>query len=358
MNYWKALVFALVAVYAYSIFRSVTWYQVSTSYKSLRTLLSDVSQEEVMKCVEAHEFLMEGKMKTSDTVVETMHVRNLYAVLNQLLAVADIEKLYIPPLLDDTEGLFANQLILEQQIAQELNVSAGGRVLDVGCGRGRVAHHIASLTNAHVSGFNIDSVQIANAQEHAKETGMDKMLDFTVADHHQQFPYPDEHFDATYSIQAVWPFFKVSELDDVARELFRVTKPGGYYTCSEYLLTPHFDWENPKHVQMHHVWMPTLMATQSNYPADVVAALERAGFEKVVSEPSSAPTWPICDQKTNIFLWIRSVVRFFTEFGMCPGWMERLINNLLKGGRMWTLADRAKLGDLNWHIIVQRPAIN
>jgi len=347
-------VVVMVGMYVYPIVKSVSWYQLETSVRSLRALM-DVTEQDIMKCVEAHEFLMEGTMQTTDSQVITEHIKNLYAVLNQLLAVVDIEKLYIPPLLDDTKGLYDNQLLLEQAMARELNVSQGDRVLDVGCGRGRIAHHVATLTGASVSGFNIDLVQIDNAIEYAAATGMENRLDFAVADHHGRFPYEDEQFDAVYSVQALWPFFKVKELDGVARELYRVTKPGGLYTCSEYLLTPHFDWTNPTHKKMHDIFIPTLMASHSNYPADVVGALERAGFEKVVSEPALAPTWPLCDQKTELFKWMRSFVRLFTRVGLCPPWMERLINNLLKGGREWTLADRASLADLNWHITVRKP---
>jgi sterol 24-C-methyltransferase len=347
----------LVAWWFYPLASSVSLYQLQTSYSSLKGLLR-LSKEDVDKCVAAHQFLMRhGGGGTGDTKKETEHVRNLYAVLHQLLAVLDIEKLYIPPMLDENLGLFGNQLLLEQQLAREINVSKGGRVLDIGCGRGRVAHHISTITEAHVSGFNIDHLQVENAKEYAAATGMASQLDFKVGDHHERFLYDDESFDGAYSIQAVWPFFKVHELDGVAKELYRVLKPGSTFTCSEYLLTPFFKWDNPKHAELHRIWMPTLMASQSNYPSDVVNALERAGFTNITSEPSEAPTWPICDSKTQLFHTMRAVVVWVHKIGLCPDWLITLIDNLLKGGRAWTLADRAKLADLNWHIKAKKPLI-
>ena len=47
-----------------------------------------------------------------------------------------------------------------------------------------------------------------------------------------------------------------------AREIFRVLRPGARFSCSEYLLTPHFNWEDERHVAMHRLFLPTLAATQ------------------------------------------------------------------------------------------------
>ena len=54
-------------------------------------------------------------------------------------------------------------------------------------------------------------------------------------------------------------------LDGLAEEMFRVLKPGARYACSEYLLTPHFDWNDEEHVTLHKSFLPTLAATQSMY---------------------------------------------------------------------------------------------
>ena len=111
---------------------------------------------------------------------------------------------------------------------------------------------------------------------------MTDRLHFKVDNHHDPLDYPSETFDGCFSFQAVWPFVKKEGLDLHAREMNRVLKPGARYACSEYLLTPFFDWDNEKHVALHRLILPTLAATQSMYPADVCAALERAGFRIVL----------------------------------------------------------------------------
>ena len=60
------------------------------------------------------------------------------------------------------------------------------------------------------------------------------------------------------------------QLDDVSAELFRVLKPGARFSCQEYLLTPHFNWENPRHVELHKLFLPTLAVANCNINAKFV----------------------------------------------------------------------------------------
>ena len=101
--------------------------------------------------------------------------------------------------------------------------------------------------------------------------------------------------------------------------------------------------------------MPTLAATQSNYPTDITAAFERAGFEIVKSVPSKAPAWPLTDQKTDTILAFRAVIRGFVKFGLVPDWVEKMLSNLLLGGQAWAEGEKMKIGDLNWKIVVRKP---
>lgn len=47
-----------------------------------------------------------------------------------------------------------NQLLCEESIATEIGLKPGMRVLDLGCGRGRVAAHMTSFSGARVTGIN------------------------------------------------------------------------------------------------------------------------------------------------------------------------------------------------------------
>ena len=334
----------------------MNWYRIKTSFIGIKRLIT-LSKEDKQACIDAYKFFqrMQDGEKT-ETADETKAVAAYYKVLNNMLSVFDLEKLYIPPQLDDSQGLYGNQLLCEQALLNELNLndSPSSHLLDMGCGRGRIAHYFASLTGGQVSGYNIDPNQIENAEDWARETKMTDRLHFKVGDHHDPLEYDSESFDGCFSFQAVWPFFKKEELDSCAREMFRVLKPGSRYACSEYLLSPYFDWNNDEHVSLHKKYLPTLAATQSMYPADVCSSLERAWFKILLSAPSKSPAWPICEQKRNLIWRVRKVIRFFQRLKLIPSWVEESLDLLQTGGQSWTDAEKAKIADLNWRIVAEK----
>jgi sterol 24-C-methyltransferase len=333
-------------------------YRIKTAYTGIRRLAA-LPQEDKQACIDAYHFLQRMQDgEETETEDETRAVAAYYRVLNNMLAVFDLEKLYIPPQLDESQGLYGNQLLCEQAVLAELNLSEPRRshLLDMGCGRGRISHYFATLTGGQVSGYNIDVNQIESAIAWADACEMSDRLHFKEGNHHEPLAYASETFDGCFSFQAVWPFFKKEELDDHAREMFRVLKPGARYACSEYLLTPHFEWDNEEHLALHKLFLPTLAATHSMYPADVCAALERAGFTVLVSAPSKSEAWPLAQQKRDLILMGRKVIRGLERVRLLDAWVEESLDLLQRGGQAWTDAERAKIADLNWRIVAEKPA--
>ena len=331
-------------------------YRIKTSFIGLKRLAT-LPAEDKQACVDAYKFFqrMQAGEKT-ETADETKAVADYYKVLNNMLSVFDLEKLYIPPQLDEKQGLYGNQILIEKAILPELALQdpSQSHLLDMGCGRGRIAHHFATMTGGQVSGYNIDPNQVENGNDWAAECNMSDRLHFKYGDHHAPLEYESETFDGCFSFQAVWPFFKKEELDAHAREMYRVLKPGARYACSEYLLTPHFDWNNEEHVALHRMFLPTLAATQSMYPADVCAALERAGFQVLVSAPSKGEAWPLCEQKRDLIMMGRRFIRALEAIRILPPWVEQSLDLLQSGGEAWTTAEKAKIADLNWRIVAEK----
>ena len=334
----------------------LSMYRIQTTFSGLQEL-RNMSSHDIQASLDAYQYLADNSDRTyeTDTSHETEQVRRYYTVIQALLSVVDIEKLYIAPQIDERVGLYRNQVLLERQMVGLLNLTSSSRVLDIGCGRGRVARHVAEISGARVDGFNIDARQVENARE--QDLGPNSTLDlhFQVGDFQQAFRYADESFDASYDMQALWAFTKKRDLDRVSRELYRTLKRGGRFFSNSYVITHAFDPHDPHHRRLHELYLPTLAASQSNYPRDIVASLERAGFWVERSRPSQSPAWPLTDQKTFMIESLRKVMSALSWVGILPDTWPKLAENLLKGGRAWKEAERAKIADLCWQFLAVKP---
>jgi ubiquinone/menaquinone biosynthesis C-methylase UbiE len=109
-----------------------------------------------------------------------------------------------------------------EAIARSLNLTASTRALDLGCGDGTTAIPMASM-GADVTGIDIARNLVAAASKRAKDAGLDRIA-FHHGDASNLEGVPDHSFDVTLSVFGAMfapkPF-------DVAREMVRVTKPGG-----------------------------------------------------------------------------------------------------------------------------------
>ena len=378
VNWYKILACSFLALYLAYHLRFLSYhlgsvYQLGQALSGVKQLF-ELPQEKIDACLAAYKHMQNGTSDlagaTTNAEDDIEHIRKYYEVLQPILRIADIEKMYIPPQIDPSVGLYENQILNEIMLFDKMNSTYQSRhqnnlstsidkltILDIGCGSGRIAHHAADYfgTDAHVSGFNIGADQIDNAREYAKETGFENRLSFKVGDNQKRFEYKNAEFDMTFDMGALWVFTKLANLDAVSSDLFRVLKPGGVYGCFEYLLTPQLEKTEPEHMELHRLYMPCLAASASNYPKDVTDALQRAGFELIYSRPSIAPAYPLTEQKTELIEALRSMVTWLNYFGLMPDWTKTLIENVLEGGHAWTLAEKRKIADLNWGILVRKP---
>jgi len=165
----------------------MNWYRIRTALGGLKRL-AELSDEDKKAGIDAFKFLQGMQNgEPTETADETQAVADYYKVLNNMLSVFDLEKLYIPPQLDESQGLYGNQLLIEQAVLEELALDAptDSHLLDMGCGRGRISYHFATLTGGQVSGYNIDANQIESAINWAAECQMSERLHFKVGNHHE-----------------------------------------------------------------------------------------------------------------------------------------------------------------------------
>jgi 2-polyprenyl-3-methyl-5-hydroxy-6-metoxy-1,4-benzoquinol methylase len=106
-------------------------------------------------------------------------------------------------------------------VVERLHPQPGVLWLDLACGTGAVAER-AAAKGATVTGADLAPVLIETAKERATELGLD--IDYVVGDA-ERLEFPDESFDVVSSTCGV---MFAPDHEAVARELARVTKPGGH----------------------------------------------------------------------------------------------------------------------------------
>ena len=81
-------------------------------------------------------------------------------------------------------------------IARKLDLKPGARVLDIGCGWGGLAIHLAQNHDAHVTGITLSVEQLAVAQARVAELGLQDRIEFRLEDYRNT----EGAFDAIVSV--------------------------------------------------------------------------------------------------------------------------------------------------------------
>jgi ubiquinone/menaquinone biosynthesis C-methylase UbiE len=124
-----------------------------------------------------------------------------------------------------------DQLRMELRIAQSAGVGPGCEVLDVGCGIGGAACHLARRTGARVRGLTPNAAQIELARALAFARGVQDNVAFDQGSANR-LPYPDESFDVVLFFESPCHF---PERDLFFREVRRVLRPGGRLAGEDWL---------------------------------------------------------------------------------------------------------------------------
>jgi ubiquinone/menaquinone biosynthesis C-methylase UbiE len=110
-----------------------------------------------------------------------------------------------------------------ERFGEWLELHSGSRLLDVGCGSGRPALHLAETTGATVVGVDVLDEGIAAGTAQAQARRLAEKATFVEADAGERLPFEDETFDAVLSIDAMC---HLPNRLSVLEEWRRVTRPG------------------------------------------------------------------------------------------------------------------------------------
>ena len=175
-----------------------------------------------------------------------------------------------------SNGLFGRRgKRLRETFADDLGVQAGDRVLDVGCGTGRLAMTFAERVapTGSVAGVDAAAEMIERATSRARKQQVPVAFQVAFA---QRLPFPNATFDAVACTLAL---HHVAEDDQqsAVQEMHRVLKPEGR------LLIAEFDQGHGPHALLR--WLrpsaPEHMAEKARQLVDA------AGFTAVTSRPTN-----------------------------------------------------------------------
>ncbi|KAF3055756.1 Cycloartenol-C-24-methyltransferase 1 [Daldinia childiae] len=278
-----------------------------------------------------------------------------YSVLNHLCSLGDVEKMYIPPLMDKKASVLDNQLLYEESVAKDIGLKPGMKVLDLGCGRGRVAAHMTSFSGAHVTGLNIDANQIAQAREWNDQCGFSN--EFVVHDQNDlPLPFADESFDAFYEIQAL---SLCKDPSASFKEIYRVLKPGAKFSLLDWVSLPPYNPEDPVHAGLMRRVKPLIGAVGTPTPASFEKALTDAGFSVSRSDNPSIGGLqaPLIDKVDIYFRSVRRVIHGLVRVRALPPHFKVLIDRLCLDGQAFVKMDNMRLITTTYRIIAEKPSV-
>ena len=277
-----------------------------------------------------------------------------YSVLNDLCALGNVKKMYIPKMINSNKNLKENQNLYEKEVAHKLNVKRGGKILELGCGCGRIAHHISQETKCQVYGVNIDEKQLKDARDFAKKNKTDN--EFVFADFNDNFPFQDNMFDAIYDFGAFTTFINNY---NVFNELYRILKPGGTLFITDGVLLDNFDKNNKTHLDLmssSRMVMAGGVFLHYKYFEDIGI---KSGFKLLSSKggnfPQLASELQMLKKEHAHFGRIERIINILTKCKFLPKHMKGLIERLRYGGNDLVEMEEQNLVTMDWEFHFIKP---
>ncbi len=110
----------------------------------------------------------------------------------------------------------------------------GKHVLDIGCGAGGIdCLLVTDYGAAKVTGIDVEAPVLETARDRAREAGVADQIDLVKVEP-GPLPFDDASFDVVFSKDSI---VHIPDKHALAREVFRVLRPGGVFVASDWLIS-------------------------------------------------------------------------------------------------------------------------
>jgi SAM-dependent methyltransferase len=163
-----------------------------------------------------------------------------------------------------------DQLRMEEVIAASADLASARDVLDVGCGIGGPACHLATRTSARARGLTPNSVQLDLARALAREANLADRVTFDRGSA-SELPYADESFDVVLFFESPCHF---PDRDLFFREVNRVLRPGGRLAGEDWLAADGLsDTDSDRYIRpICDTWAIPALGTVTGYASGMAAS--------------------------------------------------------------------------------------
>ncbi len=183
-------------------------------------------------------------------------------------------------------------------LADQLDLAAGMRLLDVGSGPGGASRYFAAEYGCHVTGVDLTPEYVELADELAVRTGLSDRVSYRLADA-TELPIPAGSFEGAYLLHVG---MNVADKARLCAEVARVLTPGAFFAVYDVMRIGDGDLDYP----LPWAGNPAISFVQT--PEHYRSCLEAAGF--VVD--------PACDRREFALEFFRTTRQRIAASGLPP----------------------------------------
>lgn len=132
-----------------------------------------------------------------------------------------------------SEQIHSGGAEVTDRMAVAVGLKPGMHVLDVCSALGAPARHLAKKYGVKVTGLDFTKTMLEKARQRTRDAGLEHLVTF-VEGNAMDMPFKKDTFDVVWG-QEAWCY--VTNKDELAREAFRVLKPGGKIIFTDWVIT-------------------------------------------------------------------------------------------------------------------------